>query len=239
MFKNLLLVQFDQGSANAGKSNLFAFEAASGKIAWQVDRPVANSWTSPIVVRWADRDQVITAADPWVIAYNANDGKEIWRAKCLRTDIGPSPAFADGRVFVAGESSDLSAIRADGQGDVTATQVLWTGSEGIPDTCSPLATKESVFLLDSLGMFTCYDAVKGDVLWSEDFGADFTASPSMAGGRIYLIGKSGKAWIVEPSRTACKRLAEADLGEECVTCPAFQNGRIYLRGKNHLFCIGK
>ena len=169
MYKNLLLVQFDQGSSRTPKSKLLAFDSATGKIVWQVDRPVPNSWASPIVIRHADREQIITAADPWVIAYNPADGAEIWRAKCLRTDIGPSPTFADGRVFVANDNCVLSAIRADGRGDVTATHVLWKGEDGMPDTCSPLATKEFVFLLTSFGTLTCYDAVKGDVLWAEDF----------------------------------------------------------------------
>jgi len=239
MYKNLVLVQFDQGAPRKPKSKLLAFDSATGNIVWQIDRPVPNSWPSPIVIRHDQRDQIITSADPWVIAYNPADGAELWRAKCLKTDIGPSPVFADGRVFVANDNSVLSAIRADGQGDVTATGVLWKGEDGMPDTCSPLATKEFVFLLTSFGTLTCYDAAKGDMLWAEDFNVDFAASPGLAGNRLYLIDKTGKAWIVEPTREKCNRLGEADLGEVCVTSPAFQDGRIYLRGKDHLFCIGK
>jgi outer membrane protein assembly factor BamB len=237
--KNLLLVQLDQGDGTTPKSKLFAFNSANGAIFWQADRPVHNSWSSPIVVRVGNRNEIVTCSTPWVIAYNPADGSEIWRADCLKKDIGPSPAFADGRVFVANENSMISAIRADGSGDVTATHILWKGKEGMPDTCSPLATREFVFLLASEGTLTCYDAVKGGVLWAEEFEEQFSASPSLVGNRVYLIANSGKAWIVEPTREKCKRIGEADLGEECVTSPAFQDGRIYLRGKDHVFCIGK
>lgn len=239
VYKNLLLVQLDQGAARKPSSKLLAFDAATGKIAWQVDRPVPNSWTSPIVIRHADRQQLVTAADPWVIAYNPADGAELWRVKCLSTDMGTSPVFADGKVFVANETSKLSAIRADGQGDVTKSHVAWTGTDDLPDTCSPLATKEFVFLLASYGRLTCYDAVKGDMLWAEDFDASFSASPSLAGNRLYLISAAGKAWVVEPTREKCRRLGEANVGEDCVASPAFQDGRIYLRGKSNLYCIGK
>jgi len=253
MWQNLLLVQLDQGaagdvklllkrdqrSASALKSKLLAFDSATGKSVWEVNRPVPNSWASPIVIRQGDRAQIITAADPWVIAYNPADGAELWRAKCLNVDIGPSPAFAAGRVFVANETSKLSALRAESNGDVTGTGVLWTGEDGMPDTCSPLATKDYVLLLTSFGTLTCYDAAKGDMLWSEDFEGDFTASPGLAGNRLYLVSKQGKTYVVEPGPQNCKRLGEANLGEECVTSPAFQEGRIYLRGKNHLFCIGE
>jgi len=236
---NLLLVQFDQGSARASKSRLLAFDSATGKSVWEVNRPVPSSWTSPIVIRHADREQIITAADPWVIAYSPADGAELWRVKCLSTDTGTSPTFADGKVFVANETAKLTAIRPDGRGDVTNSHVLWRGEDGLPDTCSPLATKEFVLLLSSSGALTCYDAAKGDMLWAEDFDSPFCASPSLVGNRLYLIGTGGKAWIVEPTREKCRRVSEANLGEECNASPAFQDGRIYLRGTAHLYCVGK
>jgi outer membrane protein assembly factor BamB len=240
VWKNLLLVQFDQGSSAAGKSKLFAFNTATGEVVWQVARPVPNSWSSPIVVAVGRGEQIVASANPWVIGYNVADGAEVWRARCLTTDdVGPSPTFAAGRVFVANDNSVLSAIRADGRGDVTATHVLWRGKDGMPDTCSPLATDEFVLLLTSAGVLTCYDAAKGGVLWEEDFEEPCSASPGMVGKRVYVIANSGKAWTVEPSREKCRRMTQCDLGEECVTSPAFQEGRVYLRGKKHLFCIGR
>jgi outer membrane protein assembly factor BamB len=238
MDQNRLIVQFDQGSAKKPKSKLLAFAAATGEPVWQADREVPNSWSTPIVIRAGVGNQLITSADPWVISYNPADGSEIWRAKCLRTDIGPSPVFADGKVYVANDNAVLSAIRVDGKGDVTATHIVWRGEDGMPDTASPLATKEFVFLLASQGTLTCYDAEKGDMLWSEDVDGTFSASPGLAGNRLYLQSREGKAYIVEPDREKLKKVAEADLGEECVSSPAFQEGRIYWRGKDHLFCIG-
>ncbi len=238
MFRGLLLVQFDQASKDDRISKLLALDTATGKTVWQVDRDVPNSWTSPIVIRAAGRAQLITAADPWVIAYDPALGDEIWRAKCLQADVGPSPTFADGVVYVVNQFPCLSAIRADGQGDVSETHILWKGEDGLPDTCSPLATAEYVFLLGSYGTLTCYGAKDGKLLWEEDFDTDaFTSSPSLVGNRLYLIGAEGKAWVVEPGPEGCTRIAEADLGEGCVTSPAFQDGRLYLRGKKHLFCI--
>ena len=238
-YKNLLVVQFDQGSSdNPSKSKLFAFDSATGKTTWQTDRPVRNSWPSPIVIRAAGRDQIVTAADPWVIAYDPNSGQEIWRVKCLQQDVGPSPTFAAGKVFAANESPALSAIRLDDQGDVIAAHIVWKGEDNLPDICSPLACDEFVFLLTSYGSLTCYDTEKGDQLWVEDFETDFSSSPGMAGKLVYLFAKDGKAWIVEPLREKCRRVAESNLGEECVTCPAFQDGCFYIRGKNNLFCIG-
>lgn len=258
MYKNLLLVQFDQAGKKDGKSKLLALDVTKkGETAWEVPRQVPNSWPSPIVIHHAGRDQLITCADPWVIAYDLPDGAEIWRAKVLRQDVGPSPIFANGVVYVVNEWPQLSALRPDGKGDVTETHVLWIGEDGLPDTCSPLATEQYVFLLTSNGTLTCYDAKTGEMLWEEYEAFDnvsFTSSPSLVGNRLYLFGeieKEGeedaegnplfacKAWVIEPSREGCKIISESYLDEGCVTSPAFQDGRIYIRGEKHLFCLGE
>jgi len=235
----LLLIQFDQGSIKEKLSKLLALDVATGKTVWEVPREVANSWPTPIVAGVGDQEQLITCADPWVIAYDPATGSEIWRAKCLRGDVGPSPAYAGGVAYVANEFPCLSAIKADGKGDVTESHVLWTGEDSLPDTCSPLATEEFVFTMASYGLLTCYDAKSGEMLWEEEFNdANFNSSPSLVGNHIYLFSEEGKCWVVEPGREGCKRIAENELGEKCVTSPAFQDGRFFIRGETQLFCVG-
>jgi outer membrane protein assembly factor BamB len=259
VYRETLLVPWDQGKSGAGRSKLLALDAATGEIAWQKSRPVNASWTTPILIRHAGADQVITLACPWIIAHDPRDGSELWRAggpkgkAVLTGDPGPSPVFADGVVVaVANDQSPILAVRPDGKGDVTLTHVLWQGEDNRPDLCSPLATSTQVYFLDASGMLTAYDTHKGDKLWEKDLG-DFTkapgessgrflakASPSMAGKLLYVINfEDGKGLVLEPGNDGCKKVGTTDLGEKCTASPAFQPGRIYLRGEKHLFCIGK
>ncbi len=239
IYKNRVIVQFDQGAADDQLSRLLALQGDSGQIVWQVTREVPASWSSPIVVSRSERPRIITAAAPWVIAYDAEDGQEIWRADCLRGDVGPSPVYSDGMVFVANDGADAVAIRDGGQGDVTETHVLWQNDIGMPDICSPLVTDQSLLLIASYGGLICYDRKEGgEPVWEEDFGAMFASSPGLVGDRIYVIADDGQGWVVTSGADACERVAENNLGERCVTSPAFLNGRIYLRGEQHLFCIG-
>jgi outer membrane protein assembly factor BamB len=190
------------------------------------------------VIEWNGQEQIIAGGDPWTIAYQPADGKEIWRVKCLGQDVAASPVFADGVVYIGNANAKTSAIRIDGQGDVTGSHTLWTAEDGLPDTCSPLATSQYVLLLTSSGTLTSYDAKTGKKLWEKDFEASFKASPTLVGKSVYLLGDEGKAWVVEPGPSDCKVIAEANVGEPCAASPAFQDGRIYIRGKQHLFCIG-
>lgn len=238
MYRDRVILQLDQGGAKEGLSRLYALDAATGKTVWQIQRDVPNSWSTPIVAKVGGSLQLITTADPWVIAYKPEDGAEIWRAKCLRQDVGPSPVIAGGIVYVTGQAPQTTAIRADGTGDVTKSKVLWMAEDGLPDTCSPLATEQYVLLMTSEGMMTCYDAKQGKSLWEQEFEGLFKASPSLVGNRVYLFANEGKCWIIEPGPKACKIVAELNLGEGCSACPAFQDGRMIVRGHKHLICIG-
>ena len=223
-FRDLLLVPMDQGpNAKAGKSKIMALDMATGKTVWERNRPVPNSWTSPIVVRAAGRDQLITAADPWVIAYQLPDGAELWRVKCLYGDIGPSPAFAAGRVYVAAETSPLTALAADGAGDATNSKVLWTADEGKTSLCSPLATENFVLVLSAEGLLSCFDARRGEKLWEEDFDTKFKASPVMAGPRLCLVAESGKAFTRLAERKGCKRIGRGRPRRALASAPPRSN----------------
>jgi len=239
LWHNLLLIQYDQAQVEDGKSKLLAVSTRSGKTVWQAARrPVPSSWATPIAIQTPQGDQIITAANPWVIAYEAAKGTELWRAKCLAGDVTPSPTFAGGLVFAGQSGSKLAAIRPDGSGDVTATHVLWGAEDGLPDIVSPLANGDSVLVLTSEGLLTCYDAKKGEKVWEHEYDMPFSSSPSLVGDRIYLTANKGITFIIAAGRQY-KELGKNELGEEVLASPAILEGRIYMRGKRHLFCIGE
>ncbi len=238
MYRNLLLIQYDQGSAEDQKSKLMALNVLSGQTVWETRRPVPNSWTSPIVARIGDREQVITCGDPWVIAYDPANGTELWRAKCIGGEIAPSPIYAGGLILAIEPYTKLVAIRPDGQGDVTKTHIAWSIKDGTPDICCPVSSGQLVFLLASEGMLFCYKVSDGTKLWEKDIKENFRASPSIVGSRLYLLSEKGTMFIVEAGMEY-KELARCELGEDCYASPAFADGRIYIRGLKNLYCIGK
>jgi outer membrane protein assembly factor BamB len=238
MYQNLLIVLLDQGGAEDGISEIVGIEGTSGKTVWETDRPVPNSWATPIIIDTGDREEIITCGSPWVIAYQPATGAELWRAKCLGGDIAPSPVYGDGLVFVTNTYEILAAIRPGGQGDVTETHIVWTAEDGLPDICSPLTNGELVFLLETYGLLTCYDAKDGTKVWEQDLEETLTASPSLAGDNLYLMTSDGIMITVKASREF-KEVGRSKLGENSEACPAFLDGRIYIRGEENLYCIAQ
>lgn len=238
MYRNLVLVLLDQAAAEDGKSKLIALEGISGKPVWRVDRPVPNSWGTPIVIDTKSGAQIITCAEPWVIAYEPASGTELWRAGRIGGEIAVSPTYADGLVFAGNLGAGFLAIRPEGRGDVTKTHVAWTADENLPDICSPLSNGELLFLVTTEGVLTCYDARTGTKIWEHDFETMFTSSPSLAAGHVYVTSTRGITFIIDVARQFTQ-LGRSELGEACHASPAFQDGRIYIRGETHLFCLGK
>jgi len=237
MYQNLVLVPYDQGRPEDRLSRLVALDAATGKTLWEALRPVNGSWATPIVIDAAGEAQVVTAADPWVIAYDPLTGAEVWRANCLRGDVAPSPVFADGVVYAVNTGADLVAIRPDGRGDVTKSHILWRSPDNLPDVCSPLAGGGLVWTLLTYGTLTCYDARDGRIVYEHDLDAAFWSSPSLVGDSIYLTSEKGVTFIISADREF-KELGRAELGEKVYASLAFLDDRIYIRGEKHLFAIG-
>jgi len=237
-FAGRVIIQYDQGQAEDNKSKVMAFDGASGRLAWEKVRPVPGSWTSPIVARVGQAFQLITVANPWVIAYDPNSGNEIWRGSVVGGDVAPSPICAGGLVLAIEPYSKMVAIRADGKGDVTKTGAAWQSDNGGPDICTPLSDGRNVYVLDTSGMLTVLNLSDGKLVYQQTIEGSFKASPSLVGREIYLLSEKGVLIRVTAGPTF-KELGRCELVDTCYASPAFADGRMILRGKEYLYCIGK
>jgi outer membrane protein assembly factor BamB len=232
-----VIVQLDQGEPEQNLSKLYAIDGPTGRVVWQQSRPVAASWATPIVIEAAGTAQIITLAVPWVMAYSAKDGVELWRAGELTGEITPSPVIGGGFVLAVIPYDRMLAIRPDGHGDVTQTHIAWFAEDNMPDITSPVTNGELVFTLSTPGMLACFDVKDGNKLWEQELGIECNASPTLAAGRLYVTCGNGLVLVVEAGR-AWKELGRNDLKEPLFASPAFVEGRIFFRGSQHLFCIG-
>jgi len=239
LWQNRVIVVFDQGTAKDAKSKIMALDAATGEPVWSTPRPVANSWVSPILIKHQGREQIITSADPLVVAYEPASGKELWQANCMRGDVASSPVYANGLVYVGCDQTCVAAIKPDGNGDVTSSKIAWKQEDaGLPDLCSLLCDGPRVYTL-VFGVLHAFDALTGEHLWQHDNPkTKFQASPSLVNGRMLLLATNGVMISGVADKDGFKETGRQALGEGAGASPAFAPGRIYLRGKRHLFCIG-
>ncbi len=234
----ILIVQYDQGETKDNQSFIYGFDSMTGRELWKTPRPVRASWTTPIVIPSAAGSQIITSADPWVIAYELKTGAEIWRARGMTGDVAPTPAFDNGVVYVVMERDDLIAIKPDGRGDVTASHRRKVEVDDLPDICAPLVMDGRALIgLSHSARFVCVSTTDGKLLWEQDVKNGFNASPIGVGKLAYHTDKDGITHVVELA-DEFKRVAANPLGEPVNATAAFVGGRIYMRGEKNLYCIG-
>ncbi len=238
LWQDRLIVLVDQGEPDAGKSRLYAFDTATGRELWQQRRAVGSSWSTPIVIEQTNKTQIITLAEPWVIAYDATQGTELWRADCIGTDIAPTPVFGSGLLLLASPNNHLAAVRVDGQGDVTSTNIVWRESDIVPDITSPVTDGKLLFVVSTSGLLGCVDAQTGKLIWEHELDQDVNASPTLVGDKLYIISLKGESFVIEAGREF-KELARGHLGEIVHASPAFVGKHVFVRGTKSLFCLGE
>lgn len=237
VYGDLLIVNCDGSDA----AFVVAVDKHTGKQRWKTNRgvPSDQAYTTPLVIRVGDRDQLISVGAFRARAYDPSTGKEIWR---VRYDEGfsnvPRPVFAHGLVFIATgfQQPELLAVRPDGTGDVTKTHVAWTLKRGAPLTPSPIAVGDELYVVNDGGIATCIDARSGAIIWQQRLGGTYSASPVFADGRIYFLAEQGAVTVIAPGKQF-RRLAVNVLDGGLLASMAISGGSLFLRTDTHLYRV--
>ena len=219
-----------------------ALDAATGEERWRTARrqPISQAYSTPLVIRVGDRDQLFSIGAFRATAYDPESGEEIWEVSYGDGFSNvPAPVFGHGMVYVATgfQVPSLLAVRADGRGDVTASHTVWTLRRGVPLTPSPLLVGDELYIVSDLGVATCLDARTGETRWQERLGGNFSASPVFADGRIYFQNEEGVTTVVAPG-TEYRELATNQLDGAILASMAVANGSLFIRTHGHLYRIG-
>ncbi len=235
LYENLLILSCDGRDVQY----VAALDKRTGNIAWKTKRRGHQAYTTPLIVRLPEGDQVISPGAFRAVSYDPRTGKEIWQ---VRYGDGfsnvPRPVYGNGLVFICTgfQEPALIAVRVDGRGDVTGTHVVWTLKRGAPLTPSPLLVGEVLYLINDNGIATCVDSKTGREYWRERLGGGFSASPVYADGKIYFLNEDGECTVIEAAQRF-KKLAVNRLDSQTLASPAISGGSIYIRTATHLYRV--
>jgi outer membrane protein assembly factor BamB len=237
IYRDLLIFSCDGHDA----AFVVALDKETGKVRWKTNRrqPADQAYTTPLVIRVGDRDQLVSVGAFRATAYDPLTGKEIWR---VSYDDGfsnvPRPVYGHGLVFIATgfQQPTVIAVRPDGAGDVTRTHVAWTLRRGAPLTPSPLLVGDELYLLTDAGIATCLDARTGTIHWQMRLGGTYSASPVFADQRIYFLGEHGAAMAIMPGKEF-RRVGNSMLDGAMLASMAVAQQSLFIRTNSHLYRI--
>lgn len=226
-----------------------ALDAATGRTAWKVDRDIAygtddgdvfKAFSTPLVIEVEGQRQLISPTSKAVLAYDPETGDELWRVTYDGFSATARPLWDGQTVYVNSGfgKTQLLAIDPRGSGDISETHVRWTNRTGIGSKTSQLIYDGLIYNIQDAGVATCIDASNGETLWQKRLGGSFSASPILAGGRLYLFDDhDGAAHVINPGRTF-DRISQNSLDDGCMASPAPLGSRLLVRTRSALYLLG-
>jgi outer membrane protein assembly factor BamB len=251
LFENLLILTMD----GVNLQYVVALDKNTGRTVWKTDRSVAwndqdvpgqmardgdlrKAHSTPLIVTADDKVQMFSAGAKASYAYDPRTGRELWRVRYNDYSVAPRPLFDRGLAyFVTGlTKTELWAVKADGQGDVTDTHVLWKAKTHVGRYASPILVDGLLYTAAEESFLSCLDAATGTVVWTERIGGSYEASPIYADGRLYFFNQQGTTTVLKPGR-ACEVLATNTLADGFMASPAAAGKAFFLRTRTHLYRI--
>jgi hypothetical protein len=192
------------------------------------------------VIQAVGGQQLISPGAKAVMAYDPLTGKELWKVRYNGWSVTPRPLFGHGMVFLVTdyEQPELWAVRPDGRGDVTATNVAWKINKGVAAQPSSLLVRDLLYMVNDRGIAMAIEAKTGEVVWRERLGGNYSASPVYADGRLWFFSQEAVTTAIEPGRE-CKIVAVNRLEEQVMASPAVAGKAFFLRTRTHLYRIEK
>ncbi len=206
-----------------------------------------GSWSTPLVVRVGDHDELIVPLPSHLAGYDPGNGKELWTCAGMTGQVFSTPTVADGVLLVCCKimfgGTQAMAIKLGGAGNVTATNLLW--KQNLPKVCvgSPVIADHKAYIVTQYGTILCMDLASGKKLAEKRLNGQGSqggswSSPVLIGGKIYVPNLSGEVFVIKPS-AELEVLATNSVGEE-TTCAslAISQGQVFLRTYKSLWCFG-
>ena len=215
---------------------VLCLDTRTGKAQWKGRRgPSRVGHVTPILL---GDNQVISAGGDKVQGFDVDSGERVWSIFSQGEGVTPSPVLGDGMIFTSSgfEAPTVRAIRPGGKGDVTETHIAWEQEKGVPVLASPLYVAPHLYTITRDNILHCIDATSGEIVWIKRLRGNYSASPVLADGRIYILSEEGVTLVLRPG-AAYEELATNGLGEKCMASMAVSGGQFFIRSDRHLYCI--
>jgi outer membrane protein assembly factor BamB len=244
-------------------ARLLGLDKRLGKTLWEAKEPapearprtdgfkgqerggMVGTFTTPIIVRAGQRDELIQTFPQFVRAFDPRSGRPLWHCDGLNELVYSSPIAGEGvLVGMGGYFGTSLAVKTGGTGDVTATHRLWQTVRTKNRLGTGVITGGHVFILNTEGIAECLNLQTGASLWQERVKGsgskgDSWSSMVLVDGHILCLNQGGETLVLKASpKFELVRVNSLD-GALVNSSHAISNGEIFIRTQKHLWCIGR
>ena len=227
-----------------------ALNKHTGKTVWKTYRSndikskgevYQKAHSSPLIVKINDQFQLISSNSLACMSYDPLTGSELWKVIHGIDGTIIRPVFVEGVLYISGGprpgKEGIWAIRPEGQGDITDTNVLWKCEKKGPYVSSPIIHDGLLYMVTDKGLVSCLNAKNGERIWQQQLASGtYWSSAVYAVGRLYFINNKGDTTVMAAEGTA-KILRVNKLDNGTYASPAVVEGGLIVRTTTHLYYL--
>ncbi len=227
----VVMVESDADSFTSG------LDVETGETRWRLERPRKANWTTPVALTDGSEEKppILLQSSAGVSAVDSETGEEVW-AYLDGASTTSSPVVVGETVFVP--SNGVTALRT-GRSTPGVPEIVWNAGGLQPGMASLTASDGRLYLVNRSGVLTCADLQDGSRLWQLRLKGNFSGSPVIAGGHLFILSQQGVGYSVELGDEKGEIVGSHDFGEKFLSTPAIAEGAIYVRSDGHLWKIAQ
>lgn len=234
LYKSLVIFPAD----NRGGGYITAFDGKSGSIVWRILRGDADSYSSPMIANVGGTDQLLITGGETLTSYDPSTGNVNWQTPAIATSTCGTVVTTSDRIIASGGYPQDETVCLDAEGNR-----VWSDDTNIYEPSLVVAGSRLVGVRDD-GIAYCWSIETGDVEWKKRLGGNFSASPIVVNGLVYVSNLKGETFVFRAGEKY-EQVAKNRLGSDCYASPAVSDGQLFLRigigsgrdRKEQLVCI--
>ena len=126
-------------------------------------------------------------------------------------------------VFASGGYPDKETVCIDATGNR-----VWENRTKVYEP-SLVTDGENLFGITDGGVAYCWDVSDGSEHWKKRLGGNFSSSPVISGGNVYVSDLSGNGFVFNASKDGYELVSKNKLGDDCYASPAIAENAIFYR----------
>ena len=254
IYKNLLILHFEGTDVRY----IIALDKSNGKQIWRSDRPAEpyeplteigrKAYITPLLINVKGRDMLISNGSAVCIAYDPNNGTEIWRVVNGAESTIAMPITEKGILYwYAGymvnsdgfKYTELLAVNPEGSGDITRTNILWKKTDELSrnQSLTPVIKDGLIYTINTRNILMCIDAATGEEVWSTHVRSNYEASPLYVNGNIWFFSVKGEVLAIKAGRKY-EVTAHNQMDSGIWATPAVLRNSVIIRTQEYLYRIG-